>query len=562
MEELIEYFDTDDQNPIYEGQMLNSNKHGLGKVTWPDGTYYEGNFYDDKRHGKGRYQWNDGRVYQGEYVNGAREGKGTYTWPDGSVYVGEFLQGFRHGKGRYVWPNGSVYVGEYRKGKQSGFGRFESSTGYVYEGGFVKGKEQGDAVVIWEDGRKYVGEYFNGKKWGFGFMTWPDGSYYKGYYKNGKRHGKGVFQSSDGWCYSGMFDSNHMDGFGVYNDQGINYIREYKKSTLISSMLFPMFWRNDDVVRWCDFDWDGVAAVFRNNSIDGEILSKLSREDLVRMNTPSRFIDEIIERRDKEYLGYRLMKDFFAPENIAAQNIDNTLLDFYSDIDLYDSPPLKQATYTRLKIYEKGNVVHEKKYQRFSLLLEQLGNPALVIKKVYKVYDEMRLHRFMRYATYLKISRLLQPVFKTTKMAKLETLNDMQECMNKIDSINKDLLIHSNCMILLHATDNAWNYLDEDLVKKLKCKGFYGRGMYFTPSFEHACKLRKNARHVLVCLVQWDAIEPMIDTNRNGSDTRVVTVSSTFFPRKRGISAFMEVIVDRDEQVLPLYVFSLFAPVN
>ena len=40
---------------------MNSNLHGKGIYSWPDGRQYEGDFVDDKKQGYGSYTWADGK---------------------------------------------------------------------------------------------------------------------------------------------------------------------------------------------------------------------------------------------------------------------------------------------------------------------------------------------------------------------------------------------------------------------------------------------------------------------------------------------------------------------
>lgn len=49
---------------------------------------YEGDLLDEKRHGVGEYRYADGTVYSGEWHRGQRQGFGTLISPTGAVYEG------------------------------------------------------------------------------------------------------------------------------------------------------------------------------------------------------------------------------------------------------------------------------------------------------------------------------------------------------------------------------------------------------------------------------------------------------------------------------------------
>ena len=52
---------SEDQS-IYEGQFLNDERNGYGRLIWADGDYYEGLWKDDMKHGFGKYVFSDGEM--------------------------------------------------------------------------------------------------------------------------------------------------------------------------------------------------------------------------------------------------------------------------------------------------------------------------------------------------------------------------------------------------------------------------------------------------------------------------------------------------------------------
>ena len=50
----------------YDGQFtMDNNRHGQGKMKWPNGTSYEGQYYLDAREGQGECHFANGDVYKG-----------------------------------------------------------------------------------------------------------------------------------------------------------------------------------------------------------------------------------------------------------------------------------------------------------------------------------------------------------------------------------------------------------------------------------------------------------------------------------------------------------------
>jgi len=87
---------------VYVGDLLDGERHGLGTVTWSDGTKYEGEFKNGKQHGQGIETYPDGIKYEGEWKSGTKHGQGTLIWTTGSKYEGEWKDGKKHGQGTYT----------------------------------------------------------------------------------------------------------------------------------------------------------------------------------------------------------------------------------------------------------------------------------------------------------------------------------------------------------------------------------------------------------------------------------------------------------------------------
>ena len=208
----------------YEGEFDSGRMHGQGTGTFPDGQRYVGEWKNDLPHGSGRRIWVEGAEYVGDFRNGLRTGRGTMTWPSRSKYIGDWKEGQEHGQGTYVHANGEKYVGEYKDGKRHGQGTLIFGKGewqgdkYVRES---KDDEQHKGTYTWSDGRKYVGEFKGPKKHGDGTYTWSDGTAYSGkFHKDRIADGKGVFISPDGTRSPGTF----KDGDWMYAKTTKDYL--------------------------------------------------------------------------------------------------------------------------------------------------------------------------------------------------------------------------------------------------------------------------------------------------------------------------------------------------
>ena len=62
---LMEY---EDKKMIYEGDFINGNMTGKGKMVFSNGLRYEGEWSDDQMMGEGVLNFGDGRVVKGAWV--------------------------------------------------------------------------------------------------------------------------------------------------------------------------------------------------------------------------------------------------------------------------------------------------------------------------------------------------------------------------------------------------------------------------------------------------------------------------------------------------------------
>ena len=109
-------------NGLYIGQFNEKIIHGKGVYIWNSGNYYVGTWKNQKEEGLGKnFDVNDKLVYEGELHNGERHGIGTLFYDKGK-YVGSFEFGRLNGKGIYTWKNGDKWEGYFLNNNLHGIG--------------------------------------------------------------------------------------------------------------------------------------------------------------------------------------------------------------------------------------------------------------------------------------------------------------------------------------------------------------------------------------------------------------------------------------------------------
>ena len=199
----IEYF----KGVVYEGEVLNKKPHGVGKVTYKDGSVCEG-------------IWKDGNiVYEGQLnEQGKPHGKGTWFYPYGT-YKGGWKNGKKHGKGTSKRSDGSMaYKGGWKNNLQDGDGTFKYRNGNVYTGGIRAGKRHGNGVMTYANGDTYDGQWKNGKEDGQGTMKFHNGDVYKGKFSKGKLHGKGTHTYAAGDLFKSIGEWKEGKKFGAFQN--------------------------------------------------------------------------------------------------------------------------------------------------------------------------------------------------------------------------------------------------------------------------------------------------------------------------------------------------------
>ena len=106
---------------VYEGQLVNDLKDGPGTLTYADGRVLTGRFKDGYCD-NGQLLFPDGSIYEGELRDGKRNGLGVYHFADGGFYQGYSENGAFHGQGKMQWFDDGIYEGEWQNGEIHGYG--------------------------------------------------------------------------------------------------------------------------------------------------------------------------------------------------------------------------------------------------------------------------------------------------------------------------------------------------------------------------------------------------------------------------------------------------------
>lgn len=212
---------TDDDPPayvVYEGELLNQQRHGMGVCLFPNNTIYEGSFRKNREHGRGTLMSGDRSVviYQGDWERGRMHGRGTLKEEGGAVYTGDFKENAKHGVGRYDrLESGLSYDGEWRENVPSGRGVFTWPDGSTFVGHWKNGKRHGQGMLKVSDGFEYDGMWNNNAMEGRGIAIYPNGQRYEGLWSKGKKEGRGTVRFTNGAIYEGRFKEDRMEGQGT-----------------------------------------------------------------------------------------------------------------------------------------------------------------------------------------------------------------------------------------------------------------------------------------------------------------------------------------------------------
>ena len=131
---------------IYEGEAVGNIPNGKGKLTFDNGDFYEGEFLDGNFHGNGKIYITgigscDGLWVKNQFVKGkfTAESNRLPNHEAGAVYEGNFDYFILNGQGKMIHPNGEIHEGEFSNCRLNGKGKITLPDGTVIEGDFVDG---------------------------------------------------------------------------------------------------------------------------------------------------------------------------------------------------------------------------------------------------------------------------------------------------------------------------------------------------------------------------------------------------------------------------------------
>lgn len=219
---VVDKIDDKDERDLVEGAYVGDlddagRRHGVGRLSFPDGGCYEGEFRAGTRCGQGAYT-SPKMQYDGSWLDDMEHGVGVQVFEHRTSYEGEFCRGQFHGFGELKAP-GFVYKGEFSEGMFCGAGSLEGSK-------HVLRPAKADNSFV-----KHVGEWRRGLRCGVGHSVLADGTVLSGTWKadqlvegtisssrgqetgtfvDGKLHGEGSWTCPDGDLYEGPFDKGDM----------------------------------------------------------------------------------------------------------------------------------------------------------------------------------------------------------------------------------------------------------------------------------------------------------------------------------------------------------------
>ncbi len=140
-----------------------------------DAFRYTGNWEADCWHGEGVYKSVDNEIYEGEIRNGKKHGIGTLKITTENLILNGIWQFGERSEDSNEWHimyvnKGEEYCGHIKDGIPHGEGIFKHSDGSIYSGNFVNGVRCGQGIHILSSGEVLKGRWYNGS------FSWADGT--------------------------------------------------------------------------------------------------------------------------------------------------------------------------------------------------------------------------------------------------------------------------------------------------------------------------------------------------------------------------------------------------
>lgn len=122
----------------------------------------------------------NGIIYKGELNHlGQKHGFGRIQWPEGSVYVGQWMNDMLSGRGSLVFEGKLQVDGNFKSNRADGTCYVFDADGNCKEVTYPGSDGQGFGVEYSKDGGVYIGYFKHGKKEGRGTFQIPRKGVYK-----------------------------------------------------------------------------------------------------------------------------------------------------------------------------------------------------------------------------------------------------------------------------------------------------------------------------------------------------------------------------------------------
>jgi hypothetical protein len=135
----------------FEGMYTDGKKHGLGKMTFPNGDVYNGEWKENKMEGEGTYMYAKTKdIYSGAWVAGLKHGTGCYEYGETKSQLNGSWESGAFVSGEWVLSGAGIFQGGFQGGKPSGPGQFVFASGVTQSGDYSKRQavEDEDASLI------------------------------------------------------------------------------------------------------------------------------------------------------------------------------------------------------------------------------------------------------------------------------------------------------------------------------------------------------------------------------------------------------------------------------
>jgi len=189
-------YELDTNGGVYEGQLNNGKRDGLGKMTWADGDVFEGQWKNEKLNGLGRMTFPSGDWVEGQFKDNIPIETQTVKTAM-ARYGGVSAFQIKDGKVEAIYDaNGNRRMLRTANGNRMSdffldFSNYIATKMYeldtnggVYEGQLNNGKRDGLGKMTWADGDVFEGQWKNEKLNGLGRMTFPSGDWVEGQFKD------------------------------------------------------------------------------------------------------------------------------------------------------------------------------------------------------------------------------------------------------------------------------------------------------------------------------------------------------------------------------------------